>query len=67
MAKQVVERHFVHFMVNGVTAFVEIDPKGDKWCHMMGKRMAYGAMQGKLKSTAHSVMSQHNLVSAWRG
>ncbi|HGL5810759.1 TPA: hypothetical protein ACKFQO_004760, partial [Enterobacter hormaechei] len=52
---------WVHFQVNGVTGFVEIEPNGAMWCNFCGQRLAYGAMQGKLKSTVHSVMVQHSL------
>ncbi|RAL76005.1 hypothetical protein CSC35_4564 [Enterobacter hormaechei] len=37
------------------------------WCNFCGQRLAYGAMQGKLKSTVHSVMVQHSLTSSWHG
>lgn len=58
---------WVHFQVNGVTGFVEIEPNGSMWCNFCGQRLAYGAMQGKLKNTVHSVMVQFGLVSSWRG
>ncbi len=57
----------VHFAVNGVTGFVEIEPNGSMWVNFCGQRLTYGAMQGKLKSTVHSVMVQHSLISSWRG
>lgn len=57
---------WVHFQVNGVTGFVEIEPAGSMWVHFGGSRMAYSMMQGKLKNVVHSVMVQHSLVSSWR-
>lgn len=58
---------WVHFQVNGVTGFVEIEPGGSMWVNFCGQSMTYTAMQGKLKSTVHSVMVQHSLISSWRG
>lgn len=58
---------WLHFQVNGVTGFVEVEPNGAMWCHLLGQRMAYSTMQGKLKQVVHSVMVQHSLVSSWRG
>lgn len=58
---------WVHFQVNGVTGFVEIEPAGFMWVHFGGSRMAYAMMQGKLKNVVHSVMVQHSLISSWRG
>lgn len=67
-SKEAPERHYIHFMTNGVAGFVEIEPNGSKWCHFpIGHRIAYGAIQGKLNRTVHSVMIQLNLISAWRG
>lgn len=68
MKKQCSERHFIHFQCNNVTVFIEIEPNGDKWVHFpAGCRMAYSCIKGGLKNLVFSVMSQHNLVSAWRG
>lgn len=58
---------WVHFQVNGVTGFVEIEPHGSMWVNFCGVRYAYATIQGKLKSTVHSVMVQHSLISSWRG
>lgn len=58
---------WVHFQVNGVTGFVEIEPSGAMWVNFCGVRYVYTAIQGKLKSTVHSVMVQHSLISSWRG
>ncbi|MCM7379478.1 hypothetical protein M8R66_07750, partial [Enterobacter hormaechei] len=35
---------------------------GSMWVRFGGARMAYSYMQGKLKSTVHSVMVQHSLI-----
>lgn len=59
--------HYVHFQVNGVTGFVEVMKDGAMWVKFAGQRMPYSMMQGKLKSTVHSVMVQHSIVSSWRG
>lgn len=67
MAKKIEPIHYVHFQVNGVTGFVEVLTDGAMWVRFGGERMAYSCMQGKLKSTVHSVMVQHSLVSSWRG
>lgn len=67
MAKEKGVKHYIHFQVNGVTGFVEVLTDGAMWVFFGGQRMAYSVMQGKLKSTVHSVMVQHNLVSSWRG
>lgn len=67
MAKKLEVIHHVHFIVNGVAGFIEIEPNGGKWVYFMGQRLAYSMMQGKLKTTVHSVMVQHQMVSSWRG
>lgn len=58
---------WVHFAVNGVTGFVEIEPNGAMWVNFCGVRYAYSTIQGKLKNTVHSIMVQHSSVSSWRG
>ncbi|HBT3802620.1 TPA: hypothetical protein MBI04_003572 [Klebsiella pneumoniae] len=58
--------HYVHFLVNGVAGFVEVFADGVMWVYFAGQRIAYSAMQGKLKNTVYSVMVQHQMVSAWR-
>lgn len=58
---------WVHFAVNGVTGFVEIEPNGVMWVNFCGVRYCYTAIQGKLKSVVHSVMVQHSLIGSWRG
>lgn len=60
-------KHYVHFLVNGCAGFVEVMEDGAMWVRFGGARMAYSCMQGKLKSTVHSVMVQHSLISSWRG
>ncbi|WP_193127374.1 hypothetical protein [Klebsiella aerogenes] len=57
---------WVHFQVNGVAGFVEIEPAGSMLVHLGGSRMAYSMMQGKLKDVVHSVMVQHSIISGWR-
>ncbi len=65
--KQCPERHFVHFICNNVSGFVEIEPNGDKWVVLGGARIAYNAIKGGLKNVVHSVMVAHTLVSCYRG
>ena len=31
---------WVHFQINGVTGFIEIEPNGSMWCNFCGQRMA---------------------------
>lgn len=66
-SKQIPERHFIHFQCNGVTGWVEKEPNGSMWVMFAGQRLAYTAMQGKLKNTVHSVMVQFGFISSWRG
>lgn len=56
----------VHFQVNGVTGFIEIEPNSSMWCNFCGQRLAYSALQVKLKSSVHSVMVQFGIISSWR-
>lgn len=67
MAKKTDIKHYVHFQVNGVTGFVEVENSGAMWVVFAGMRYAYSAIQGKLKNTVHSIMVQHNFISSWRG
>lgn len=67
MAKANQVKHYVHFLVNGCAGFVEVMEDGSMWVRFGGGRMAYSCMQGKLKTTVHSVMVQHSLISSWRG
>ncbi len=67
MAKSEVVVHHIHFQCNSVTGWTEKRPNSPLWVYFAGQRIAYTALQGKLKTTCHSVMIQHNLISAWRG
>lgn len=40
---------------------------GVMWVLFAVERRTYSVMQGKLKSTVHSVMIQFGFVSSWRG
>ncbi|MCR1319776.1 hypothetical protein NR352_22895 [Enterobacter soli] len=65
MSKKDSVKHYAHFLVNGCAGFVEVMEGGAMWARFGGGRMAYSCMQGKLKSTVHSVMVQHSLISSW--
>ncbi len=62
---KIAERHYVHFICNGVTGFVEVEPGGIQWVNYAGERRIYRALQGRLRNVVDHVLSQHHLISSW--
>ncbi|SEL65854.1 hypothetical protein SAMN04487787_115143 [Kosakonia sacchari] len=57
------ERHYVHFICNGLTGFVEVEPEGAMWVNYAGDRRVYVALQGRLRNVVDHILAQHSLLA----
>ncbi|MGY5957331.1 hypothetical protein ACUY4R_003850 [Kosakonia sp. BK9b] len=62
MRKKYGEHRYVHFICNGLTGFIEVEPCGGMWVSYAGERRGYGGLQGRLKHVVDHIMQQHGLM-----